>query len=140
MLKFNNLFFYFRLHVILLCLCLHPPVYTVRAEVGVGRIKHQPPQTINWDEVDDLPPEWDTGLDDLLSVSTTYWEPGLGPRNHFLSFLWNINLNSEYHIKVIKVSEKRLIYLVFSSWEGRRFLSFYHRVNHCNRLTFGSNL
>ena len=35
---------------------------------------------INWDEVDDLPPEWDSGIDDLLSLSTTYWEPGLGPR------------------------------------------------------------
>ena len=37
-------------------------------------------KSINWDELDDLPPEWDSGLDDLLSLSTTYWEPGLGPR------------------------------------------------------------
>ena len=38
---------------------------------------------INWAEVDDLAPEWDrveSGIDDLLSLSTTYWEPGLGPR------------------------------------------------------------
>ena len=38
---------------------------------------------INWADVDDLPPEWDrveSGIDDLLSLSTTYWEPGLGPR------------------------------------------------------------
>ena len=38
-------------------------------------------QTIDWDALDDLPPEWDTGIDDLLSLSTTYWEPGLGPRD-----------------------------------------------------------
>ena len=34
-------------------------------------------------QVDDLAPEWDrveSGIDDLLSLSTTYWEPGLGPR------------------------------------------------------------
>ena len=39
---------------------------------------------INWDELDDLPPEWDrveSGIDDLLSLSTSYWEPGLGPRS-----------------------------------------------------------
>ena len=33
--------------------------------------------------MDDLAPEWDrveSGIDDLLSLSTTYWEPGLGPR------------------------------------------------------------
>jgi hypothetical protein len=38
---------------------------------------------INWDELDDLAPEWgssDSGLEDLLSLSTAYWEPGLGPR------------------------------------------------------------
>ena len=38
---------------------------------------------INWADVDDLAPEWDrveSGIDDLLSLSTTYWEPGLGPR------------------------------------------------------------
>ena len=67
----------------LFLLLLRPPAGAgVTAEVGVGgrEIKEQT-QTINWDEVDDLPPEWDTGLDDLLSVSTTYWEPGLGPRN-----------------------------------------------------------
>ena len=38
-------------------------------------------QTIDWDALDSVPPEWDTGLDDLLSLSTTYWEPGLGPRD-----------------------------------------------------------
>ena len=30
-----------------------------------------------------MAPEWDraeSGIDDLLSLSTTYWEPGLGPR------------------------------------------------------------
>jgi len=40
-------------------------------------------EEIKWAEVDDLPPEWDrveSGIDDLLSLSTTYWEPGLGPR------------------------------------------------------------
>ena len=40
-------------------------------------------EPINWDELDDLPPEWDrveSGIDDLLSLSTAYWEPGLGPR------------------------------------------------------------
>ena len=40
-------------------------------------------EEINWADVDDLPPEWDrveSGIDDLLSLSTTYWEPGLGPR------------------------------------------------------------
>ena len=40
-------------------------------------------ESINWADVDDLPPEWDrveSGIDDLLSLSTTYWEPGLGPR------------------------------------------------------------
>ena len=40
-------------------------------------------EEINWAEVDDLAPEWDrveSGIDDLLSLSTTYWEPGLGPR------------------------------------------------------------
>ena len=40
-------------------------------------------EDINWADVDDLPPEWDrveSGIDDLLSLSTTYWEPGLGPR------------------------------------------------------------
>jgi hypothetical protein len=39
--------------------------------------------TINWDELDDLAPEWgssDSGLEDLLSLSNAYWEPGLGPR------------------------------------------------------------
>ena len=33
--------------------------------------------------MDDLAPEWDraeSGIDDLLSLSTAYWEPGLGPR------------------------------------------------------------
>ncbi len=38
---------------------------------------------INWDELDDLAPEWgssDSGLEDLLSLSNAYWEPGLGPR------------------------------------------------------------
>ena len=42
-----------------------------------------PAEQINWDEVDSLAPEWDrveSGIDDLLSLSTTYWEPGLGPR------------------------------------------------------------
>ena len=42
-----------------------------------------PPEQINWDEVSSLVPEWDrveSGIDDLLSLSTTYWEPGLGPR------------------------------------------------------------
>ena len=40
-------------------------------------------EEINWAELDDLAPEWDrveSGIDDLLSLSTTYWEPGLGPR------------------------------------------------------------
>ena len=40
-------------------------------------------EEINWSDVDDLAPEWDrveSGIDDLLSLSTTYWEPGLGPR------------------------------------------------------------
>ena len=30
-----------------------------------------------------MAPEWDrveSGIDDLLSLSTAYWEPGLGPR------------------------------------------------------------
>lgn len=38
---------------------------------------------IDWDELDDLAPEWDraeSGIDDLLSLNTAYWEPGLGPR------------------------------------------------------------
>ena len=38
---------------------------------------------IDWDDLDDLAPEWDrveSGIDDLLSLSTAYWEPGLGPR------------------------------------------------------------
>ena len=42
-----------------------------------------PAREINWDELDDLAPEWDrveSGIDDLLSLSTAYWEPGLGPR------------------------------------------------------------
>ena len=43
----------------------------------------KPEEEINWAELDDLAPEWDrveSGIDDLLSLSTTYWEPGLGPR------------------------------------------------------------
>ena len=45
----------------------------------MGKVEEE----INWAEVDDLAPEWDrveSGIDDLLSLSTTYWEPGLGPR------------------------------------------------------------
>ena len=40
-------------------------------------------EDVNWSEMEELPPEWDrleSGIDDLLSLSTTYWEPGLGPR------------------------------------------------------------
>ena len=39
---------------------------------------------INWDQLDNVQPEWDrveSGIDDLLSLSTAYWEPGLGPRS-----------------------------------------------------------
>ena len=46
---------------------------------SAGKVEEE----INWAEVDDLAPEWDrveSGIDDLLSLSTTYWEPGLGPR------------------------------------------------------------
>ena len=38
---------------------------------------------IDWDELDAVAPEWDraeSGIDDLLSLNTAYWEPGLGPR------------------------------------------------------------
>ena len=55
---------------------------TSSGEGGVAADK-RPTQKINWDELDDLAPEWgssDSGLEDLLSLSTTYWEPGLGPR------------------------------------------------------------
>ena len=52
---------------------------------GAREASHGPPaeDQINWADVDDLAPEWDrveSGIDDLLSLSTTYWEPGLGPR------------------------------------------------------------
>ncbi len=49
---------------------------TEEKRLGAGAI-------INWDELDDLAPEWgssDSGLEDLLSLSNAYWEPGLGPR------------------------------------------------------------
>ena len=39
---------------------------------------------IDWDQLDTVQPEWDrveSGIDDLLSLSTAYWEPGLGPRS-----------------------------------------------------------
>jgi hypothetical protein len=53
---------------------------------GAGDTEEKRPgagATINWDELDDLAPEWgssDSGLEDLLSLSNAYWEPGLGPR------------------------------------------------------------
>jgi hypothetical protein len=61
-----------------------PTVAATAASSETDEKRPPPPQptTINWDELDDLAPEWgaDSGLEDLLSLSTSYWEPGLGPR------------------------------------------------------------
>jgi hypothetical protein len=71
---------------LLLCFSLHL-LLLAAAAVTLGDTEEKRPSAaaaiINWDELDDLAPEWgssDSGLEDLLSLSNAYWEPGLGPR------------------------------------------------------------
>ena len=57
--------------------------FVTRGLPDAGSTVSKAEEEINWAELDDLAPEWDrveSGIDDLLSLSTTYWEPGLGPR------------------------------------------------------------